>query len=96
MFNPWINVTWKFARLGLDAQVVIARRLMRFASGGIAGKTEVHRMVNEKISALGEVAMAVASSAATGKTGSSAAHRVLKVYRKRVRANKHRLSRGKR
>ncbi len=96
MFNPWINVTWRFARLGLEAQNVIALRLMRFARGGNAGKTEVRRMVNEKISALGEVAMAVASTAATGKTGSSAAHRVLRVYRKRTRANKRRLSREKR
>jgi hypothetical protein len=93
MLNPWFAVTMEFARLGFDAQNVIALRLLRFANGGIAGQAEAHRMVNEKITALGEAAIAAMLGGATGKSNLSTVRSVLSVYKKCVRINKRRLSR---
>jgi hypothetical protein len=93
MLNPWFAVTLEFTRLGFEAQNVIALRLMRLANGGVAGQAEAHRMVNEKITALGEAAIAATLGVATGKSNLSTVRSILSVYKKRVRTNKCRLSR---
>jgi hypothetical protein len=54
MFIPWFDVTFKTVQLGLDAQSVIALRIMRLASGGAKTKTEMSRMVIEKATAVAE------------------------------------------
>ena len=46
--------------LALEAQSVIALRLMRIAAGGALARSETTRMVTEKVQALGE-AQAVAA-----------------------------------
>jgi len=41
VFNPWLALTFKTIQLGIEAQSVIALRLMRFAVGGaLADKTK--------------------------------------------------------
>jgi len=40
--------------LALEAQTVIALRLMRIAAGGALARSETTRMVTEKVQALGE------------------------------------------
>lgn len=95
MFGPyssWLALTMQSAQLGFDAQRVIGLRLMRLAAGGTQAQTEAQRMVVEKSAAFMEAQMTLATSLATGG-GHSAAKRVLKGYRRKVRANHRRLSR---
>jgi hypothetical protein len=60
MFNSWIALSLNAARLGWEAQNVIALRLMRMATGRI-GPTEAGLMITEKIAAATE-AQAVATT----------------------------------
>ena len=92
MLNPWIALGWQTVQLGMEMQSVIALRLMRLAAGGSSGRTEASRMIAEKIAAAGEVQMAAASALVTGRPDNVIAGKVLRVLRKRVRANKRRLS----
>lgn len=92
MLNPWIALGFQTMQLGMETQGVIALRLMRLAAGGARGRTEASRMVAEKIAAAGEVQMAAASALVTGRPDNAVAGKVLRVLRKRVRANKRRLS----
>jgi hypothetical protein len=92
VLNAWLALTLQTARLGLDAQQVIALRLMRLSRGGAAGLAEAQLMINDKMAALGEAHLAAASGALSGD-GQKLARKVLRVFRKRVRANKKRLSR---
>jgi hypothetical protein len=79
--------------LGLEAQQVIALRMAKFAMGADPGGHEVRRMVTEKASAAMEahagLVQAMASGDMTGAPG-----RTLAIYRRKVRANRRRLSRS--
>ncbi len=86
MFGPWWQLGIDTALLGLEAQAVIGLRLTKLAAGGAAAQAEAQRMVSEKILAAGEAAMQIASGASTGA--------VVAGYRRKVRANHRRLSRG--
>ena len=92
MFNRWLTLASEAAQLGFDAQRVIALRFMRLATGGASGQAEAQRMMSEKSVALLEAQFAAAGALAGGNSA-VAARKVLAVYRKRVRANKRRLSR---
>lgn len=87
MFINWIKLTNDAVMLGLEAQQVIGRRLMRIAAGGKGARFETERMVTEKIAALGE-------ATATLATGGSA-NKVIRRYRTHVRANNRRLAKHK-
>ena len=93
MFNPWLAFTLKSIELGIDAQAVIALRLMRLAAGGARGQAEAQRMVTEKVSTAAEAQVAAAAAITTGRKTHVAAGKALGAVRKRVRANKRRLSR---
>lgn len=80
------------AMLGFEAQSVIALRMMKLAMGGAAADTEAKRMVDEKVSAFHEAQSTMATAFFTGNA--SGAHKVLNGYRKKVRANRRRLSGG--
>lgn len=94
-WNPWLALSAQATLLGWDAQRVIALRLLRIAAGGARGRAEAQRMVTEKLAAAAEAQAAVASSALSGGAGGGrrAAKKVLRIYGKRVRANRRRLSR---
>jgi hypothetical protein len=92
VLNAWFALALQTARLGLDAQQVMALRLVRLSGGGAAGLAEAQRMINDKITALGEAQLAAATGALTGD-GPKLAKKVLRVFARRVRANKKRLSR---
>jgi len=83
------------ARLGVEAQWVVALRLARLASGGALGKRESNRMVMEKTVAVVEAQMAAATAMMTGRSPKVAAKRALGTYRRAVRANRRRLSRAR-
>ncbi len=93
MRNPWLELTFKTMALGLEAQNVIALRLIRLAAGGTRGQSEARRMVAEKMTALVEAQTAATASLMNGGEHHVAAGKALNAVRKRVRANKRRLSR---
>lgn len=93
MFNPWLSLTFETMRLGFDAQRVIALRMIRLAGGGATGRIESHRMVAEKLAAVEEVQAVAVSAIAKRQKDTVVGRKVLGVLKKRVRANKRRLSR---
>lgn len=70
--------------LGLEAQSVMFTRMTQIALGR-GSPAENLRMVTEKVAAFGEAASILASG--------GTAHRVVKGYRRKVRANIKRLGR---
>jgi hypothetical protein len=93
MFNDWSD--WiAVGALALEAQGVIAMRLMKIAEGGPEADAECHRMVTEKFVAASAVLAAAAKALASGKSMEAAAKLALAPIQRRVRANHQRLSRG--
>jgi hypothetical protein len=79
--------------LGLEASSVMGLRTLKLAAGGAAAQTEAALMVREKI----EAAMALQARALTGGLGPTArgaATKTLAHYRRKVRANRRRLSKA--
>ena len=88
--NLWFRIGFDAWSLGWEASSVIALRSLELATGG-ATDAETRRMVVEKIDA----ALALQAKAMTGALGfdpASIAARSLTHYRRRVRANRRRLS----
>ena len=82
MIMPLTKLTLDTALLAMEAQTVIGMRLSQIAIGrGTAAETQL--MVTEKMLALVEAAGTVAMG--------GSAHKVVRGYRKRVRANVRRL-----
>jgi hypothetical protein len=92
MFDPWITLGMRVFQLGLEAQSVMALRMMRLASGDARGQDELNRMVVEKMTALAEAQMAAAAAIMNGHKDHVVARKALTVFRKRVRDNRRRLS----
>ena len=91
--DPIFSLLTSTAMLGFEAQSVIALRLMKLAAGGANTNTEASKMVQEKIAAFHDAQRTVATALFTGK-GAGAAQKVVSGYRKKVRANRKRLSGG--
>jgi hypothetical protein len=79
--------------LGLEAQQVIALRLAKFATGGDPHGHEARRMVTEKAAAVVDAQIGLMQAMATGQL-EHAPSRALAVYRRKVRANRRRLSKA--
>jgi len=90
MFNPWLSIGLKAWQTALEAQSVMA---LRMAAGGARAEAEASRMVTEKIVAAGEAQATTVAAAMRGLKKHVVAGKALNVYRKRVRANRRRLSR---
>jgi len=71
---------------------VIGLRTLKLAAGGAAGDAEARRMVSEKIDA-GVALQTLALTGGLGFTPQAAAAKTLTHYRRKVRANRRRLSR---
>jgi hypothetical protein len=93
MMNPWLALSLKAFQIGLEAQSVVALRLLRLVTGGACARTEAGRMVTEKVLAAGEMQAVAALAAVQGRKRYAVAGKALNVYKKRVRANRRRLSR---
>ena len=89
--NPWIGLSFKSWALGLEASSVIGLRLMKIAAGGVAAEAESRRMVSEKFAA-GLELQSRALRGDLGITPHGAATKSLAHYRRKVRANRKRLS----
>jgi hypothetical protein len=93
MFNPWLELSLKAVHMGMEAQSVIALRLLRLATGGARMEAETSRMVTDKVAAAEAKAVA-AVSALNGRSPRVVVSQAPRVVKKRVRgANKRRLSR---
>ena len=89
--NPWFGIGLDAWRLGLEASTVMGLRAMKIAQGGASGEAEAKRMVSEKV----EAAVALQRQALTGGLGAtpaSASARTIALYRRKVNANRRRLS----
>jgi hypothetical protein len=93
MLNPWLALSFKAFQLGIEAQSVVALRMTRLASGGGGTQAEMGRMILEKAAAVTEAQFAATAAAAAGNKDHVIAEKALKIFRKRVRANRRRLSR---
>jgi hypothetical protein len=91
--NPWIDIGLSAWSLGVEASAVIGLRTMKIAAGGAAGAAEARRMVSEKVDA-GLALQTLALSGGLGFTPQGAAAKTLAHYRRKVRANRRRLSKG--
>jgi hypothetical protein len=92
LFSSWFALATKAAQLAFEAQNVMALRLMRLAAGGPYSHAEASRMISEKFVALAEAQMIVAVGATAGRSSNVVAGKILGTYKKRVRANRRRLS----
>jgi hypothetical protein len=91
--NPWFGIGLDAWSLGLEASAVMGLRALKIAQGAAAGQAEAQRMVSEKL----EAAMALQVQALTGGLGitpAGATARTIAHYRRKVKANRRRLSRG--
>ena len=89
--NPWVDIGPNAWALGVEASSVIALRTLKIAQGGAAGAAEAERMVQEKMDAAAEL-QSLALSGGLGLTPASAAKKSVAQYRRKVRANRRRLS----
>jgi hypothetical protein len=85
MFGPWLKLATDTTLLAMEAQTVIGPRLGQIAMGR-GSLAENQLMVTEKMLALAEAATIVAAG--------GSAHKVVRGYRKKVRANTKRLRKG--
>ena len=89
MLNLWMDNL----RLALEAQQVIAARLMRLARADTTAAFEANRMVQEKLAAFFEAQAAAGVALARGASLRGTLASAHRPYRRRVRANRRRLSR---
>ena len=93
--DPW-TYSLNLARLGFEAQCVIALRMMRLAGGGALARREAGRMIAEKSAALIAAQMTAAAALAGGRGPHTAAVGALRPYKRAVSRNRHRLTRRRR
>ena len=86
MFGSWFRFSLDATMLAFEAQSVVAMRLTSAALGR-GSQAENTLMVTEKVSAFVEAAAALAAGGSP--------HKVVRGYRKHVRANARRLRRAR-
>lgn len=91
--NPWLRLGVDAWLQGFEAWSVIGLRTLKMAAGGPAAEAEGKRMVAEKIDA-GLAWQALAMTGGLGLTPQAAAAKTLTHYRRKVRANRRRLSKA--
>jgi hypothetical protein len=91
--NPWFSLAADSIRLGLEAQDVIGLRLIKAAWGDFDAGEEAARMVLEKAQAAWDANCLITHCLIAGE-GHLAPARALSLYRRRVKANQRRLTRG--
>lgn len=87
-----LDLAVNMMRLGIEAQGVIALRMMKFAAGGVGVESEFNRMFAEKALAVVDAQIEASLGALTGQSHLVPA-RTVALYRRRVRANHRRLIR---
>jgi hypothetical protein len=90
--NQWFAIARDAGRLVIEAQGVVALRMARLARGGKRGSAEARRMIVEKAEALREANAAAARGLLSGDDASAIADKAIKIYGRRVRRNRRRLT----
>ena len=85
MGNPWMRLGMNAWALGLESSAVIGLRTLKIAAGGAEAEAETRRMVWEKMERM-------AFAGGLGATPQRAAARTVAHYRRKVRANRRRLT----
>lgn len=91
--NPWLSLTLDAWSLGIESATVIGLRTMKLAAGGAAAEAEAVLMVSEKIEA-GLTLQHRAMTGGLGLTPPEAVAHTLTHFRRKVRANRRRLTRS--
>jgi len=91
---PWLDLWFASAQLGLEAQAVIGMRLYGMATGALPAAHEAGLMIPEKMAAFTDAQMLLARAAFAGRSG-FAAEDVVRLYRRRGRADHRRLTRAR-
>lgn len=89
--NAWLFAGYNLWALGMESAAVMTMRGLKVAAGGAAAEAEMQRMVSEKMQA-GLDLQALALRGALGATMPELVSKTTKHYRKRVRANRRRLT----
>jgi hypothetical protein len=93
---PWpnlalANMAFQGTMLAIEAQQVIGLRLAKMAMGGPDVQSEAELMISEKLHTLAEGGQLMMMAALGGKQDLGA-DKVVQLYRRKVRANRRRLS----
>lgn len=91
--NRWLRLGLNTLALGMEASQVIALRTLKILSGGSAGQAEARRMMDEKMQS-GLDLQSAALTGWLGQTAHGAAGKVVSHYRRKVGANRRRLTKG--
>jgi hypothetical protein len=91
--NTWLFAGYDLWVLGMESAAVMTMRSMKVAAGGAAATAEMQRMVSEKVQA-GLDLQTLALRGALGATMPDLVSKTTRHYRKRVRANHRRLTKG--
>lgn len=94
--NAWFKMASDATLMMWDAQQVMALRFMRIASGGPAGMRELETSSDEKVDELSAAQIAGVAGIADGTSAPVIAKKVARIYKKRVDANKRRLTNKRR
>lgn len=89
--NPWVQLSMESWRLGAEAATVVGLRSLKLAAGGDAAEAETRLMVQEKVQA-GLTLQMMALTGGLGATPHHAAAKTIAHLRRKVRANRRRLS----
>jgi hypothetical protein len=90
--NLPFGMAFDLARIGFEAWMVIALRTAKLAGGGPAAVLEAQRMTTEKTAAMWEAQAAAGMALATGSSRRATARKTMAPYRRRVKANRRRLT----
>lgn len=93
MRNPWFDVAMEMTRLGVEAQTVIALRTAKVMLGGAAAEAECGLMVSEKMQAAADAGLSIMVGTMQGRSQAAIANQVTKAYRRKIAANRRRLTR---
>ena len=92
----WLVKAWMDAvKFNLEVQSVVAMRLIKIAANGPTAAAESKRMVQEKAEASAAAVTAGALALAKGRSIKAATKAAMVPVKKRVRANRKRLSGGR-
>ena len=89
--NPVAQLSCEALRLGCEAYSLVGLRLFKMATGGAPAVSEALRMAPEKITALIDAQILIATSIMSGRPDLAPAQ-VVALYRERVSDNEQRLS----
>ena len=90
-YAGWFGASMDAWALGVEASTVIGLRGARMAMGGTPAEDEAHRMVSEKMQSAFELQMAMMTGQ-LGATPLAGTRKVIRHYRRKVKANRKRLS----